>query len=244
MKKHFRILILIPLLWFLSCNLMSDIISVYSESYIITFGQINNISADAYYKGGYGITVTRLNGIEVSDFQSKDEGKKAKYYELCAKYGDTSYNRKIEIDNNLVIRSFFINDFIDVEVTSDKDFDAEHPAGTSLNDVIRFVSVSPWPYIKSRYTDTFDWNNTSLQSDYIQTIHNMYMDETHHPIDVPLSEVTVDDMTLLGFGDGEYICSLFFTTGPTDNKQHTFTVTITEADGNTMSATCDFTFYD
>lgn len=75
-------------------------------------------------------------------------------------------------------------DFVNLEVWSSADWDAEHPAGTSLNDLARFSSNTPWPYIQSGYTQKY---HEQLNGEY-------------YPVDKLISELTPDDMTLLPRG--------------------------------------------
>ena len=59
---------------------------------------------------------------------------------------------------------YISEDFTEITVTSDKDFDENHPAGESLNDLCRFISFSPYKFISSGYRDyyVFSVNNVSL----------------------------------------------------------------------------------
>ena len=79
---------------------------------------------------------------------------------------------------------------VNLEVWSSADWDAEHPAGTSLNDLARFSSNTPWPYIQSGYTQKY---HEQLNGEY-------------YPVDKLISELTPDDMTLLPRGGVFSVC--------------------------------------
>ena len=95
------------------------------------------------------------------DAQNPDERpqKAAAYKALCERYGDTGYSG---------IREFFPlytggfdalwHNLVSIDVTSTADYDAGHPAGTSLNDLCELISWTPRDYLESGYTDRYDWS--------------------------------------------------------------------------------------
>ena len=123
-------------------------------------------------------------------------------------------------DQGLNPRCF--RDFVNLEVWSSADWDAEHPAGTSLNDLARFSSNTPWPYIQSGYTQKY---HEQLNGEY-------------YPVDKLISELTPDDMTLLPRG-GFYFR---FVTRPAQPGKHTLFVRLTADDGKVFEASCDVEF--
>ena len=151
-------------------------------------------------------------------------GKKKDFYnQLCEKHNDVSYNRRVRVyfyDQGLNPRCF--RDFVNLEVWSSADWDAEHPAGTSLNDLARFSSNTPWPYIQSGYTQKY---HEQLNGEY-------------YPVDKLISELTPDDMTLLPRG-GFYFRSV---TRPAQPGKHTLFVRLTADDGKVFEASCDVEF--
>ena len=158
-------------------------------------------------------------------FKSKGEEKK-KYDELCKIHNDMSYNQK---------RSYIVAplwgrcsaiDFREIDVISDKDFDSEHPAGTSLKDIVRFVSVSPKKFIDSGYKETFNWEknepNFFAKDSMIPT---MFQPESwnYFPINGLLKDIGTDEMQMLPENTHGI---LFFDKEPTAEKEHTLKVTI------------------
>ena len=79
---------------------------------------------------------------------------------LSEKYGDTAYNRPLAPFSHTV----YCNEFSGIDIFSDRDFDAAHPAGASLSDIVRIVGASPYRYIRNGYTAPFDWRD--LPEDY------------------------------------------------------------------------------
>ena len=67
---------------------------------------------------------------------------------LSEKYGDTAYNRPLAPFSHTV----YCNEFSGIDIFSDRDFDAAHPAGASLSDIVRIVGASPYRYIRNGYT--------------------------------------------------------------------------------------------
>lgn len=148
--------------------------------------------------------------------------RKIDYDLLCEKHGDVTYNKKIRIYGNELYDERCACDFINLEIWSSAAWDVEHPAGTSLGNIVRFICNTPLPYIRSGYMQK-------------------YSDEKggeYYPVDCLVSELMRDDMTLL-HAWGFFIC---FTTPPTLDKQHTLFVRLTADDGTEFEASLDVQF--
>lgn len=120
--------------------------------------------------------------------------------------------------------SAFADNFASIQVVSDKEWDADHPAGKSLNDKILLRYQSYADYVRNNYTLTlYDCPETKA---------------------VLLSEVLPGDlwMILCPVGpDTEYAPTLYFTESPVDSPiKHTFTITLTTTEGDikSVSITC------
>ncbi|MFC2390730.1 MAG: hypothetical protein ACFNVV_02245 [Bacteroidota bacterium] len=117
-------------------------------------------------------------------------------------------------------------DFREIDIVSDKDFDAEHPAGTSLKDIVRFVSISPKKFIDSGYKETFNWRRNKPQifrKDSIIQIMFLSETESYFPINGLLKDIGKDEMQMLPANTHGI---LFFDKKPTAEKEHLLTVTI------------------
>lgn len=234
-----------------SCNFDSLEWKAYSNSYVLHYSTLKSIWLDNTVininNSDYiFITINHKYSEYIGGFQSTKEEEKMEFTTICEKYEDTFYNRKIRGYKDEIIRSYFSNEFSYIEVVSDADFDAQHPAGTSLKDILRFVTISPLKYIQSGYTDTYDWGDISHLSDEFRVYVSYYTDYMSlneiHPVDAMLSEASYDDFKLLGFGDRYSLFSLFFTAKPTAAGIHNFTVTLTDTDGQVIAASIEIDF--
>ena len=166
----------------------------------------------------------------IYSFKSKGEEKKI-YDELCKIHNDLSYNQKRSYIADPLWGKCSAIDFREIDVVSDKDFDTEHPAGRSLKDVVRFVSISPKQFIDSGYTATFDWkkNETGFFAKD-PMIPSMFQSETgcYFPINGLLSDIGTDEMQMLPVNTHGI---LFFDKQPTAEKEHSLTVTIYTREG-------------
>lgn len=153
---------------------------------------------------------------------------------LAEKHHDTSYNREImyAAGSNFMCATFggkygITPDMTKISVKSNNDFDANHPAGTPLNDIVRLYSTTVYPYIESGYTETFDWS-----TDTTGCFNYLGCGPEDFPINALLSEINAEDLIMAGggyIGYGNY-AKLKFTQSPTLSKQHRLTVEM-ESDG-------------
>ena len=200
------------------------------KSYITEYSYNKNIELKITNKGNIAIYrkyTSEDDHIKTASYYSKSKGEEKKRYdELCKIHNDLSYNKK---RSYIVVPIWGICsaiDFREIDVISDKDFDSEHPAGMSLKDIVRFVSVSPKKFIDSGYKETFNWEknepNFFAKDSMIPT---MFQPESwnYFPINGLLKDIGTDEMQMLP-EDTHGI--LFFDKEPTAEKEHTLTVTI------------------
>ena len=107
------------------------------------------------YKNQYNVVF--LSWGEGEDYAYDCEGNaKYIYQELCVKHQDTECNRWFSdpYDPNSANKGGIVywKDFVAIDVVSDRDFDTEHLAGSSLGDVVEYGGWSYWEYIKNNYT--------------------------------------------------------------------------------------------
>ena len=200
------------------------------KSYITEYSYNKNIELKITNKGNIAIYrkyTSEDDHIKTASYSFKSKGEEKKRYdELCKIHNDMSYNQK---------RSYIVAplwgrcsaiDFKEIDVISDKDFDSEHPAGTSLKDIVRFVSISPKKFIDSGYKETFNWRRNKPKIFKKESmISSMFHEETENyfPINGLLKDIGKDEMQMLP-EDTHGI--LFFDKEPTAEKEHTLTVTI------------------
>ena len=163
----------------------------------------------------------------VKHYSWRDEGgEKTTYEALCRKHNDLTYNKKREYHHSPEWGVCSAVDFIEIDIVSNNNFDSEHPAGTSLKDIVRFVSVSPKKFIDSGYKETFNWEkkepNFFAKDSMIPT---MFQPESwnYFPINGLLKDISTDEMQMLPINTHGI---LFFDKEPTAEKEHLLTVTI------------------
>ena len=230
--KRLILLSIAALLLLLGCDRAKTVLF---RSYITIYYYSKNIQLKITDDGNIAIykeyTSENVN-IKTASYSFKSKGEEKKRYdELCKIHNDMSYNQK---------RSYIVAplwgrcsaiDFKEIDVISDKDFDSEHPAGTSLKDIVRFVSISPKKFIDSGYKETFNWRRNKPKIFKKESmISSMFHEETENyfPINGLLKDIGSDEMQMLP-EDTHGI--LFFDKEPTAEKEHTFKVTIYTREG-------------
>ena len=200
------------------------------KSYITEYSYNKNIELKITNKGNIAIYrkyTSEDDHIKTASYSFKSKGEEKKRYdELCKIHNDLSYNKK---RSYIVVPIWGICsaiDFKEIDVVSNKDFDAEHPAGTSLKDIVRSVSVSPKKFIDSGYKETFNWEknepNFFAKDSMIPT---MFQPESwnYFPINGLLKDIGTDEMKMLPENTHGI---LSFDKEPTAEKEHLLTVTI------------------
>jgi hypothetical protein len=217
----------ILLVLLIACGLVSCLREkkVFLRSYIMSYYGIEGISLKEDSGERKSMSIYGTDAYFLGDYKSTGT-EKGVYDALCEKHGDMTF-----------LRDFFIRDgfgphstdaigvdFLSIDITSDSPFDEEHPAGVSLGDIVKLSSYSLKPYIDSGYT----------------YINNYGYHRNYHSFDKYFSELTSDDLMLLG--RSAYIGDLEFDGEPTLSKTHTFTVTMTADDGRVFTASIEMTF--
>jgi hypothetical protein len=155
---------------------------------------------------------------------------------LCEKYGDTTYDREEFVPIG-VEPSFLAYSPVSIEIVSDADFDAEHPAGTSLIDIVTYDGQSSKPFIDSGYQMCY-WEDKDKFYYYKNTNERPY-----YPVYKKVSELTEEDLMLIyGFGGDIVYGHLYFDYLPTLSQQHRITVTFTDERGEKFSDTVTMNF--
>ena len=225
--KRLILLSIAALLLLLGCDRAKTVLF---RSYITIYYYSKNIQLKITDDGNIAIykeyTSENVN-IKTASYSFKSKGEEKKRYdELCKIHNDMSYNQK---------RSYIVAplwgrcsaiDFKEIDVISDKDFDSEHPAGTSLKDIVRFVSVSPKKFIDSGYKETFNWRRNRpeiFKKDSMVLSLFQRETENYFPINRLLKDMGRDEMQMLPANTHGI---LFFDKKPTADKEHKFKVTI------------------
>jgi len=207
------LLLLAGLLLLGSCNKVTH---VYTNSYIMHYilhDGIEIIPDWAYLTRQYGIYVDIKEPFKSVSYDSKGDDKMT-YDELCKKHNDLSYCREVAFYNGIGGESASYPDYTSVLITSNSNYDEEHPAGTLLNDIVGCEYGSSFLYVRGGYTDE------SLNNRIIK----------------PLVEVTAEDLAM------NWYLFFFFTKKPDTPGRHDITVSVTTDDGRTFTASCTMDF--
>ena len=159
-----------------------------------------------------------------------------KFRELSAFYGDTHYNKPTYPGGPYVL----CNEFERIDVISDRDFN-DIPAGSSLDSVVELLAASAKPFIDSGYDPSYGWPDNAPAAYYRDG--EPIMCGTYggfSPVYGVLSDLRAEDLKLLYFS---YVGCMYlsFLEEPAV-KEHTFTVTMQDAAGRTLSCTFECTF--
>ena len=170
---------------------------------------------------GFGVSI--YEGVYYQSPELKGAQHPDEFLRIAERNGDTEFNDLKSPPEQGIIA--FADNFTGIKFTSDKDWSAEYPAGTSLNDKMGVRYVSYAEYIESGYPPGFDLGKDILY-------------------DKPLSALQPDDLRVVEYTPSSlsiYSFILYFTSVP-DNpgEVHTFTVEFTTSDGmvKTASITC------
>ena len=119
------------------------------------------------------------------------------YYALCEKFGDINDNGVICYSTYTWPKPFACFEIVNaISITSDSDWNADHPTGTSLNDLFEITYYTYYPYVSNKYTG-----------------------EKLVEITKPLTELQHDEMKLIHL-DMYLMCPSL----PTESQRHTLTI--------------------
>ena len=204
------------LLFLSSCETGGD---VYCRSFVNGYIYAPNKIEVASYYGGEGIAFDIYGSKRVDMFSTGED--LTLYDIICKENNDMTYNNNIRqiIDGAPRNVSYYPN-FASINIVSDMDFDAEHPAGTSLNDVMWIAFRSYYDYIASNYTSKVPYSANEGEREYFKK----------------LEELSSDELRLLCHNT----LGCAFRKYPDELKEHTITFTITDVNGNSIS--CSFVY--
>lgn len=231
---------------------------LYTRSFVLQYNQVDSITLrhnrgnSAFYPTDPIMIKVQYTTSDTYKFNSRDQAERDRYQELCQQNRDVTYNRTILYGGLIWMefpREFTVQSWKHIDLTSDADYDAAHPAGTSLADITEFGTVTAEPYIRSGYTDEYDW--TKLQDDpfwkpTLERFTNQYSRFALSPVKKQVTELAPADLKMMGPGKGGYdpIAVMRLTSLPTLEKAHVFTVTFTDTEGKTYPATIHMRFED
>ena len=146
-----------------------------------------------------------------------DSSVRARFDALAAKYNDTGYSkRKSYLPIEYLENQMPVENIQSIELVCLEEFDAQHPAESLVNDCVTFTAYSPLPFLLSNYQRTNGYDS-NLSFKYLSSMYSIF---TYSIISKPLSEITADDMVLIG--DGQTYKPMIFYLSPTAGSLDSF----------------------
>ncbi len=210
--KYGKILLVVLALLLSGCGWIPPWDYYYAESFIAVY-TAGKLNASQYGDTNY-LSLT----FQGEEYRYDSCGKaKDVYEELCIKNNDTEYDdwapKPEALNPGSRQRSAFWKDIVAIDVVSDNDFDSNHPAGTSWNDVVEYIALTYGDYVYGGYKP-IDYN-----------VCVRYMDRLH--------SIPEDGLRLINQ------LSLFIEDIPKSAVGiHNLTITLTADDGSVFVAEC------
>lgn len=180
-------------------------------------------------KWDLSIDVHKYLRLQQTSLQGED---KALFDAVCAKHGDVNYNKKEPILNHPHLW-FFSPDIVYLTIVSDKDFDSDHQAGSSLNDCFVLFGKSMYPKMNPDWTDRIRGGH--LLSEVLP--HDLEMLQSYSSSRQRVYKYRTDeDLEWSG------LAKLCVSRLPESNQVHKLTFTFTVEDGVTYESSIEYDF--
>ena len=192
-----------------------------SSHFITEYVVPTNIKAICNVPGNIYIKAT---GDVYKTYRGKDYKDYNKALYFAKKYGDISYKGKVSEGQHTAL-AYPIEK---ITIWCDEDFDAEHPAGEPLDDIVNLKYTTFHKFIESGYKSTFD--------------NPMWLDPEEEVFLLPFSSINADITKLIGSNLANYgIGNIKFISNPEELGEYTFTLEVT-IKGEVFKHTFNFTF--
>lgn len=218
----------------------NDIITVNLPHYLLRFFEPECFTArviddkrliSVYFRSVYNEKSYNFRHAEQPDKYPEE----ARIYEsLCERYKDTSYSREQRMMPYWNGRRYLVNNIVSIAIVSDTDYDATHPAGSSLSDICELLTVSPRDFIASGYTDIYDWKGIAgiLEPLFGEEIPGFGAKEVK-PLRKRLDQWRAEDLVLAGYYPVFF--TLRFMQAPVTAVPRRFTITLTDEKGGVFT---------
>ena len=184
---------------------------IWTDSYIEEYYEINGLRIHQLTFG----SITFIGSGRSASIKSTGEDK-AWFDRICHENGDFTYSRKVRLMYGMPGIIAYTPDIVSIDVCCEDDFDASHPAGSSINEYIKIAYRHAGDYITSGYKDP------------------PYPDLRRQKRQ--LSEITPEDLKVL------LSAELLFVTKPEKTGIHSLKVVLKTADGKEYSDTFRYDF--
>ena len=184
---------------------------IWTDSYIERYDEINGLRIHQLTFG----SITFIGSGRSASIKSTGEDK-VWFDRICHENGDFTYSRKVRLMYGMPGIIAYTPDIVSIDVCCEDDFDASHPAGSSINEYIKIAYRHAGDYIASGYKDP------------------PYPDLRRQKRQ--LSEITPEDLKVL------LSAELLFVTKPEKTGIHSLKIVLKTADGKEYSDTFRYDF--
>lgn len=231
-----KITLLIGLILAVSCWEADKVTWYEADSYVFEYVQYDEIIVTKLPEGELRVEV--IADDSYGAFSTSDAAY-AKYQAKCGLYNDKGYKLKFwTLHEGQYENSVQDRDFISIKVYADEE---------DITSAYYIASRSPYKFIKSGYKDTHQTSYIDYPvyyRDYINglTTRGIYFQigEGLHPVYGALSDLTEEDMKLLGFGeqrDSQFEIFTLYPINPSkETSAETLTVELTDTQGDALTA--------
>lgn len=152
---------------------------------------------------------------------------------LSREYGDTAYNGN-------KIRSYFVGPVVSdsikkIDVTCRSDYDAQHPKGTSLADIVLFCGHSYYDFIRNGYTVVDAEKNKPENENLCKFVEARWSPSDDNDIADPWATVVSDTLKNISYADTKLLNArktvLWFTKRPEGHGTFWFDLTVVMSSG-------------
>ena len=185
---------------------------IWTDSYIERYNEINGLRIHQLTSG----SITFIGSGRSASIKSTGEDK-VWFDWICYENGDFTYGREVRLMYGMPSIIAYTPDIVSIDVYCEDDFDASHPAGSSINEYIKIAYRHAGDYIASGYKDP-PYPDLRIQKRQ-------------------LSEITPEDLKVLLYGP-----ELLFVTKPEKTGIHSLKIVLKTADGKEYSDTFRYDF--
>lgn len=246
MKRKGFLILLSAAMLFTACSLENSGSSYYTlstRSFNVGYYSVSSISA-LFLDSLDAIVVYRKLDGEKAYFYNSNYAETYKMYDsICNKYRDTSFNKSRTYTYDQLTPVFMAEEFSSVSVKCAGAYDAAHPAGSEMGDIVKINTSSEYPFIESGYKTTYDWTTVAPDDIWGRWYSkSIIVDKYQSPVLMFLNDIKDNDLAMIG-GKVYYanmpFCILKFTSKPAVKSGQTFDITFTADDGKKFSCTAE-----
>ena len=186
---------------------------LWTDSYIERYDEIKGLRI---HQITYG-SITFIGTGRSASIKSTGEDK-VWFDWVCYENGDFAYSREVRLMYGMPGIIAYTPNIVSIDVYCEDDFDASHPAGSSINDYIKIEYRSVWDYIAAGYTGPDPYPDMRVKTRQ-------------------LSEITPEDLRILLCGP-----ELHFVTKPQKPGVHSLKIVMKTADGKEYSESFRYNF--